>query len=105
MFATPSPGRRERIAGGWAHPGSFRDPEHGLRVAQVEAENAQREQPELPEHPAGAMGGRGGGEPTGPFLPWLHGISSARAPPKKPGTVAETSRNLREMVALTPSTR
>ena len=20
MFATPSPGRRERIAGGWAHP-------------------------------------------------------------------------------------
>ena len=43
MFATPSPGRRERIAGGWAHPGSFRDQEYELRVAKVEAENSQRE--------------------------------------------------------------
>ena len=50
MFATPSPaGRRERTAGGWAHPGSFRDQEYELRVAKVEAENSQREQLELSE--------------------------------------------------------
>ena len=63
MFATPSPtGRRERIAGGWAHPGSFRDQEHGLRVAKVEAENAQREQLELSEHLAVAMAALDEGE-------------------------------------------